>query len=331
MQTFSTVQFLQDFTSCLPAAQNPATILASELKISVQSAYRKLKGESELTANEYFKLLDFLNRYKGKNDEQFFEFSYNSGDKAAMQLHALLQQMLTAASAKKVAHMYYVANDVSLLQLLQIPELALFKMHYLLHSVYNTQNDTTAKFNFETPETLATFNEVVQQLVTKYLQVSETTIIGPHAFQHLLYQIQYYFQAGFIESKEVALILIQKVDELLNHLFKQAQLQHKFLPNQAPNETSFQLYFNKLMNVNNVALLDAAPVQHSIIITYGLNFLHSTDSEFYAKQLQWISNLKHKSQLISGGSERDQLVFKNQLHQQIRAVEAIIQKENTWF
>lgn len=335
MPNFNAQAFLTDFVEALSTAQNPAAILAAELQISLQSAYRKLKGESELTANEYFKLLNYLQqvKYNGQQPEQLFEFSYNSGEQAALQLHELLKQMLHTASAKKITAMHYVANDVSLLQLLQIKELAQFKMHYLLHTVYSKEHSQPVPFNFETVNELNPFETVARQLVLEYQKVPETVIIGPHAFQHLLYQIHYYFQAGFIATKEVALELLQKVDVLLNHLLKQAQLQQKFLPNQdsSPTGVGFQLYFNRLMNVNNVVLLDSAPAKHSIIITHGLNFLHSTNTSYYNKQLIWVKNLLHKSQLISGGSERDQIVFKNQLQQQISMVEKVVNAESTWF
>lgn len=335
MQDFDSKQFFETLTQTIDKSQNVAAVVASVLSISIQSAYRKLKGESELTVSEYFKLKYFLDQklhtpFLDSNAD--FIFHYADSEQSAVQLREIIAHMQSAIVVDNDVNMHYVANDISLLQVLQVPELASFKLFYMLNSVYGKISPKKVVFNWQVADSFRLHRVMISRLLASYLRVPETMVMGPHAFQHLLYQIQYYYAAGFFESPQIAHTLIQKIEDLLQHIIVQAQERRKFQFGTSPTALSvpFELYYNRLMNVNNMVLLQSAKDQNTIVLTHGLNYLQTRSALFYSKQMNWVANLKHKSQMISGGSERDQLLISNQLQQQIDHAKLALAKGSAW-
>lgn len=315
MNHFDQNNFFQLLKDKLPKHISLAAYVAETLNVSQNSAYRRISGESKLTVDELFMLvsaakIDISSLIK--NEGKRFTFDYHKTDIAALHLRNSLLQIMYAADVGVDTHLYQASNDLSLFQLMQSPEIASFKLFYLLKTNYASKQLLKTKFSFShvVEHHKLNFN-LVGNIVQHYMKIDEVSIISPSAINYMLDQIEYYWMAGYFEFKQDVVTLFEKIEELLHHIDLQAKSNKKFVLGTKPTDESgsYHLFLNKLMNVSNLILLNTKIANHSFVVINGLNYLHTTENDFYKTQLEWILNLQRKSVPISLGSELNQEQF----------------------
>src|SRR3990172_5951922 len=256
----------QQIKERLPAHLSFVDEISDLLEISNDSAYRRIRGEKEISLEETKKIchnlkISFDTFINNTNDViPFYQVSFDE-DKFNLKqyLNTLLDNITLAGNAAE-KEMIYVTNDFTVFQLFQIPELATFKLFFW-----------------------------------------GKTGMGYSGFKDKL------FSMDFFKNKEVALLLCDKISELVNHLQKQSESGYKFLYGTKPAgiEGNYTLYYNEILMVDGIVLIRMDNNRICYITTNPMNYIHTTNSGFYDANYIWIKNLIKKSSLISGVSEKD--------------------------
>jgi hypothetical protein len=300
--------------------------IADLLEISNDSAYRRIRGEKPLSLQEVQKLAGTyqisLDDLIG-NPSNSVTFRTNFLEEGSYSfvdwLKSVLEFTLGASQAEE-AEAIFILNELSIFHLCQIPEVCAFKLFFWKKSNLDFPGYRELKFKVDDLE-----EEVVklsEEITRHYVRINTTEFTTEESLNSFLKQLLYYSEAGYFSSKEDALVLCNKLHELVDHQQKQAALGYKFPYGKSPAgvEGNFQLYHNDLILVDNTILVKAGDISATYLTSNAINLLQSHDRAFFEYNYAWGRNLLSKSVPISGTAEKERNRFFRILHGKIDAV-----------
>ena len=304
----------QQIKDQLPSHLSFVDEISDLLEISNDSSYRRIRGEKDLSLKEtqkvcsHFKISfdTFIN-----NTSDVIPFYQVSFQEKEFNLKKYLNTMLdnlTLASKADEKEIIYVTNDLTVFQLFQIPELATFKLFFWGKTGMGFSRFEDVLFSMDLFHEM---HETIEKIAKLYVKIPTIEIIGEDAINTLLRQVKYNLVSGFFKKKEDALLLCDKISELVKHFQKQSELGYKFLYGTKPAgiEGNYTLYYNEILMIDGIVLLKMDDNRITYITTNPMNYIHTTNSDFYEINYKWIKNLIKKSILISSTSEKERNRF----------------------
>lgn len=316
-------KFFQHIKSRLAADASVADEVAGLLGISADSAYRRIRGEKQVTFEELVTLcthykvsLDQLLQietgsfiFQGSllNDKMFRYDAYLTGMKSWMAYFA----------GSKEKEYYYLCKDVPIFHHWQCRDYAVFKYFFLMSILIYFPEFRNKKVTMdEYPEELW---QLGQQILGFYNQLDSYEVWNLGSLNSVLQQIEYYREAQMFHSDNDALKVYEALERTLDHLEEQATLGYKFDINdpQKKRMGKFMLYTNEIIILDNtmLAVLDntkMAVVPHSVI-----NYMVTRDLAFCENLNQYMQNLLRRSTLLSETSEKERGRFFRILRERI--------------
>lgn len=320
MQPDKTQQALfQQIKTSLPQHLSLVNEVAVALSVSNDSAYRRIRGETSLTLDEFkmlcthFKVTPNLSATSNEMVNFYYQHIENSEKGFEGYLLGLLGalQKTDAFETKKII---MAAKDIPLFHLFQFPKYSAFKMFFWMKSIMNVPEFENRKFH---PSLISKqFIDLGKQMSELYIKIPATEIWTEETINTAVRQIEYYWESGFFEKKEDALQLCEEVTQMISHIQKQAELGFKFYPGKKPfgQENNFLLYYSDFIIANNSIFTLAGNNKTTYITHHTFKALVTTNSAFCDETEQWLNNLLKKSFLISSISEKQ----RNQFFQKIQ-------------
>ncbi len=312
--------FLEKVKYILPSNISFVDELCEILEISIDSVYRRIRGETALTFDEILKLCNRFNLSFDslvESNAMSVTFSYNilprmiEGFKHY--LRAILED-LKALTNFPGAKIIYVAEDIPLFHLFNFPELAAFKMYYWMKSVLNVPEYQDQKYSFENTD--KEILEIGAELVDAYTRVNSVEMWTEYTVNSLRKQIEYYWEAGLFENPADSLLICDQAAELVKKISLLAEKSSKLPSGTIQN---FMLYYSEIEIGNNCILADVNNFK-KVYLTYNtFNDMFTTNEKFCEETNTWINFLITKSILISGVSEKQRLQFVNKTVSQLNA------------
>lgn len=313
------VNFFQQIKERLPKNVALVDEVAELMKISNDSAYRRIRGETELTFAEikvlcnHFRIsLDAIIEstsssinfhYKPMNERNFSYVSY---------MESILDTM-NSLLTKEETDFIFISNDIPFFHIFHIPEVAAFKSFVWQKTVLGYDEMRGKKFELSRPD--EQLRNASIGLRDSYAKIPSTEIFHPGTFDVTLNQIEYYSVAGLFQNWKDAIMICDKLHELVDHLETQASLAHKFHPKQELPEIvnkNYNLYFNDVLYIEDAVLIKSGDLKTVYLINMTLNSLITHSNKFYDDFKTTVENLLAKSTLISGTSEKERSrVFMN--------------------
>ncbi len=319
----STMDFQQVFFKYIKEQLEDNLSLVHEvseiLSISADSAYRRLRGETELTFNEIHLISKHFNISVDSimnNETNTVIFHYQEMDEENFSFVHYLKKILS--NIQKIEkqdnkEIIFIANNIPFFHTFQIPEISAFKSFVWQKTVLNNENMQQKKFVFEKPD--EQLKNVSKELRDIYTRIPSIEIFHPGTIDVTLNQIEYYSVAGLFENWKDAIVLCDKMTELVNHMENQAINACKFHPKQKlPEITSpnYTLYFNDVLYIDDAILVKSGNSKSVYLINMTLNSLVTNSTKFFDGFEKSVKNLMSKSTLISGTSEKERSrVFMN--------------------
>ena len=316
--------FFQHIKGNLPGHISMVDDLAEVLDISTDSAYRRIRGEKPINLEEMTKLsihyqvsLDsFLNL---QSDTFIFSGQLKNNSDAAFEDYLQnVHKYFSFFNSHKDKHMYILMKDIPPFVHFQIPELALFKYFFWMKSILHYDCMKKVKFSFIDPR-YDQYRDISKKIINLYNKIPMTEIWNIESINTTLRQINFYYESESFENIQDVHLLYQKVEELINHIERQAELGVKFNIGEEPNSNSaeYRLFVNELILGDNtyVAELDGAKItflNHSV-----LYFVATKDEKFNAAIFNNVQNLIGKSTMISKIGEKERVRFFNNLRKEI--------------
>ncbi|MBP6287705.1 MAG: hypothetical protein KA409_12360 [Ferruginibacter sp.] len=316
--------FFQHLRSILPGHISMVDEIAGLLDISNDSAYRRIRGDKPISFEELQKLcvhykvsLDQLMNLKS----DAFIFTGKLDNDANFGFDEWLKEVLkqyTVISSFEKKHIYFLLKDLPFNQHFQIPELAAFKFFIWRRSFSGFKVEKETRFSFNYPG----FDEhyaIGQEIVKVYNSIPTTEIWNAEAVNTTLRQVEYYLEAGAVVSKEQAIILFDKLEQLVSHIEKEAEAGVKFKMGDHPHSGSatFRLFNNELVLGDNTLQAELGDMRITFLNHSFMHFIGTRDEAFNRSMFNNITNIMQKATLISSSNERERIRFFNRLREEI--------------
>ncbi|MBC7694794.1 MAG: hypothetical protein H7141_05025 [Burkholderiales bacterium] len=304
--------FIKHLKQIVPANVSLVDELADLLKISNDSAYRRLRNETVLSLDETYKIckhyqisIDSVFSNRGDSVSCNYIKLTDSSDNFESYLSGILAQ-LTRLQKSEDIKIIYAAEEIPIFHSFYSKELASFKLFYWQRSVLNIPEYQSKKFEWDIiPEKQL---QLAVDIYKTYLQLPSTEIWTVDTIHTTIKQIDYYFESGaFLEKEDAILVLLE--------LKKMVQAINRFAENENKNEknksiiTPFNLYNSDLVIGTNCIYINANGSVYSYISFNTMNSLTTANQQFCEEIEHWTKNLIKKSTLISGVAEKQRFQF----------------------
>jgi len=317
--------FFQHIKGKLPQHISIVEDVAELLNISNDSAYRRIRADKQISFGELKKLCIHykvsLDQFLNLQSDAFI-FTGKLGNNINFGFEKWLEEVLkqyTIISSFPKKHIYFLLKDLPFNLHFQIPELAAFKYFVWMRCYLGFSSDKGTKFSFDYPG-FAAHHAVGAKIVNVYNTIPTTEIWNTEGINTTLRQIEYYHEAGGIISKEQADILFDKLEQLVNHIEKEAELGYKFKIGEQPNSASaeYRLFNNELILGDNSLLAELGDIRVTFLNHSFMHFIGTRDETFNTAMFTNLNNLMQKSTLISTSDERERIRFFNNLRKEIK-------------
>ena len=334
MESTATQQaFFHHIKGLLPPHISFVDEIAEILTISNDSAYRRIRGEKEITLEEVKKLCV---RFKISLDK-FLHLQSDSviftGKLAHVEtfnfekyLEDFLHQldMINSFNEKEL---YYLPKDVPIFHHYNFPELAAFKYFFWMKTVLEYPEYAKAVFDLSSlPEKLLRTGE---KILESYNKIPSQEVWNVENINGTLRQIEYYNDTNVFTTKKDVEIIFECVQKMMDHIEAQAEAGYKInQPGKGQNPgASYKLYVNEFIISDNTVM----PILNGKRIVYlshsFINYSSTTDSGFCDYIYNYIQRIIRKSSLVSIVNEKQRKNFFNTVRGNItRRKNAALQK-----
>ncbi|MCD4745257.1 MAG: hypothetical protein K8R58_03055 [Bacteroidales bacterium] len=313
----------QQIKESLPNHLSLVDEISELLKISYDSAYRRIRGEKAITIDE----MQTLCKHFGISADSLFNIK--SGNVVFKDINIehdgiSIKDWLISISddlkkilSSKEKKIIYAAKDPPFFHYFQFPELAAFRIFLWEKTLLQLPQYEDKKFS------LKNYNEEIQKIgekiLAKYIKIPTIEIWNEDTFNITFKQIEYYWISGLFENKDDIYILCDKLYLWIQHIRKQAEYGFKYLYGTDPKgvENSFQFYENEVVLNDNTILVRTNKIVVTYI-TYNVLSLLITTNPFFCNRIEhYLRGLLRKSILISSVNAKERNRFFNKLLEKI--------------
>lgn len=301
---------------------SPNLSLVSEvtdvLGVSTDSAYRRIRGETELTLTEAVKLasrfqipLDTLDGMDGSSVT--FQYAANSGSFNLERFMTGLENDLNQIGKLVEPEVTFFSREIPFFNYFQFPELAGFKFFVWQKMILGLEEMDGVKFKLT--ETDPSLQEKGQRILSRYVRIPTIEIWNEDGLRTSMQQILFFLESGYFADPNDAFILIDRFADLAEHARQQANKGFKFVHGTDPggDPDNFQLYYNEAILPQNIVFIKTQG-RSSVFLDHNiLSYFRTTNPQFCMHTYSLIEEVMKKSQLISRVAEKDRNRFFNRL------------------
>ncbi|NJN26859.1 MAG: hypothetical protein HC819_13205 [Cyclobacteriaceae bacterium] len=291
-------RFFAELKSKLPSNLSMARVVADELSISVDSAYRRIRGESHLSLLEFDLLMTkyaisteaILSR---SFDSVHFDYhSLNNRDEGLPGIFNYLSKQLKSFSNFGLKEIVFLASDLPVFYLFMYPHLASFKMYCWRQMFHQLPSGKYPQFD---PGSIDTLLDMSYKLLQAYLDHPSIEIWNTETIHSTMNQVLFCHKKGMFESKQDIGHILDELIKVLEHVEKQAEYGHKFDPaakgSIEKDKPLFSLYQYEGPIPKNQVLVKLEHFELTYIAHYGLNMLTTNNQEFYLENRLYAGQL----------------------------------------
>lgn len=287
-----------------------ADVVGEILNIGSDSAYRRIRGETELTLSELTKLchhfnisVDSIIHYQSDN----ILFQYKPLDMLDMNNYYSYMENLAALfegiSNAKEKEIYFMALDIPVPHFTPFLELTFFKIYTWFQSINNFPI-TYEKFVESLNKDF--LSKIYQTINNAYKQIPSTEIWTNNTINPLLNLMDYYFDLNCFENKENANIIVKQLLELIQNIERYTEKEVKeYKGEKAP----FRLYLSPVDIMNDFMITKRDGVTVTSIKLYTINGVFTSNEFFCSEVEKWMKDTASKSLRLSGASAKERYKF----------------------
>ena len=304
------LDFMQRLRDMLPEHLSLADQIAEILNISPDSAYRRIRGETAVSVDEAITLCNhykipiavFTDEIKGLVN---FKYVAPEGTRASFLKHI---EMIHVASDALLnnddRHMIYAAIDAPVFQHFAFEPLARFKMHFWMREIEGIPD---FKSHYDPMDVDNALIDYAKKIYQTYLMLPSDEIWPDDIMHTTLRQIIYYWEADYFASIDDALLILDNLQQLVQHAEEMAALSCKLVPGDKSKQryAEFNLYQSDVLLGNNTILTESGGRITSYISHMTYNILATNSTRYAHETKNWLKRIMTKSNLISGIAEKN--------------------------
>ena len=182
---------------------------------------------------------------------------------------------------------------------------------------YESYKDAKFSIDCLTPEIKTLGSEIIK----KYMHIPSTEILNTECVDSLIFQIEYYKDAGYFASKSDVRLVYEGLEHQVEHIRDQAEAGCKFLNGENPQykKDNYKCVFNRVL-LGDTTILIITDHLKTLFLNYdALNYMITRDEKFCNDVHNDLINLIKQSTQISSVSEKQRNSFFNILLSKIEA------------
>ena len=317
------LQFFNQIRSLLPAHISLSEKIASLLDISIDSSYRRIRGEKELSFEELSRLcIEFnisldqiLNLGEGK---VLFSGRFISPEKFRFEdaLRQILKQLQRINSFEE-KKLIYQNKDISIFFYLMFPDMIAFKYYVWMKSHFQFPEFKNTPFSFDilTEEQ----ENLIRQIKQSFITIPSIEIMNPDNILTDLRQIEYFKVTQAFQSAEDLNRIYEGVEKMIAHLELLAQRGQKFLPGEDMDKEGcpHTIYVHDFHYGDNEAVALVGENKMTVLTHSAINVITTNDQKMSEYSWEFMQNIIRKSTLISVTGEKARTRFFNLIRERI--------------
>ena len=324
-------QFFQHIKLSLPGHLSLVDEVAELLNISNDSAYRRIRGEKAIS----FEDLQILSiHYKISLDKflhlhsDAFIFSgrlKSEGERSFGDWMASVQENFELFNSFERKHMYYLFKDIPPFIHFQVRELAAFKFYFWTKSILHYESMKGVKFYLDDPR-YDEYYPASNKIISLFNKIPITEIWNIESINSSLRQIDFYRESGSFKNTGEIKVLYSKMEELINHIERQAELGVKFNFGGEPksNAAEYRIFINELVLGDNTIMVKMNDTPVTFLNHSVLYFVATGDERFNRAMEYNLENLMKRSTMISTVGDKERTRFFNRLREKIYQKQALL-------
>ena len=318
--------FFQRLKPIVPPYSSLAAEVAATLKVSLDSAYRRIRGEKLLDFDEISLLCQEFNISLDeflclKNDSILFKSTSSPPreDALAHWMVEMVKQLYYINSYPK-RHLYFLIKELPPFHHFFHPILASFKFFFWTNSILPPGQQQLEKFCLDT-NYLSGYETLAKQILRAYTKVPSTEIWNKDTLNTTLRQIETYHEMGLIQDSETTKQIYCSLLEVVDHLEKMASDGQKSLLGQVTNPDfgEYRLYQNDIISGDNTLLAEIGDTKITYLNHSVLYFVGSRDKDFNEEVFKNMHNLIKRSNLMSGAGAKERAQVFKKLRRKVQA------------
>jgi len=318
------VLVFQHLKTLIPAHLSLVDEISTLLDISPDSAYRRIRGEKPISLEEakiictkyHLSIDQFLHA-----ESNSILFTYppplDKPDPFDAWLNQLLRQLQLINSFEK-RHMYWLLKDIPPMMHFCSRELTLFKIFLWTKSILFDDRMKGVKFDIN-DNRYEKYLQKTSTVIKAFEQVPITEIWNVESINSSIRQIRFHYDAGSFRTVDDALLILNKLKELIDHFELQAENGVRFSLGGDPSSSKvpYNMFVNELILGDNTIYFEAGDLKITFLNHSVLNYIYTTNEGFNRRILENMNNLINKSTMISKVGEKERATFFNTLRRQI--------------
>lgn len=311
----------------LPANLSLVDELADLLKVSNDSAYRRMRGETQLSIEEisaickHFKIS--FDSFINNTNDNYVSFAYHQLGTHVSTFREYLESIKNDLSQvlrfpENNRQIIYAAEDIPVFQHFAHPFLTAFKIFYWNKSILNAKGFEDKKF--ETEHIDKDILQIAADIYELYSKIDSIEIWADDTANSTLKQVEFYWDAGAFKSKKDALLVCEELNLMFVRINKQAELNVKLDMHNKPatSQNNYALYHSDIMIGNNCVLSVMGEMKGAYISYHSFNVMLTTNLNFCNETDLWLKNLIRKSNLISGVAEKQRYRYFKRIDESLK-------------
>lgn len=315
---------LQKVEASLSENEKLVDVIMSLLNVSMDAAYRRMKGKVALTIYETQILLDAYDLSLGnlgsyKKNKIIFDYKPLSRINFNFESYLTgLRDSLNDIKRLKNPELIISINETPVFQLFNFPHLTRFKFFFWAKSYLQIPEYVNAKFKREKIDKRVL--SIGIEAHNTYMSMPSTELYCSETLRGILRQIEYYYDSGIFDEPEYALELLDNVSNLAKHINHQAEVGNKFVAGNEPNsaeQTKFKMFMIDTYLPDNTYYVkheDGALTYFSHNI---MNFIMTQSPDYNSDTKMILDRLLDNSSQISETGTKERVKFFNAMEKAI--------------
>jgi hypothetical protein len=325
--------FLKKIEDIIPANSSLVAELSDVLNISQDSAYRRLRGSTQLTISEVSTLCKHYRISFDVFDDMDINnvtFSFLNIDYNIESFEVYLKTMINDLSIiknSKGKKITYACEDIPIFYNYKYPNLGSFKIFYWMEAILNKSLLATQKFTKDAiPPKL---KELGAKVFDLYLDTPSVEIWTDTTYLSVIKQVEFFWESGKFESQNDVIDILDDLKQLLKDIQLQAKVGKKLFSDSSESgqRADYELYVSDIEIGNNCVLVDLGNTKSVYLGHLSFNTISTMNKKYCDLTEQWLNNIIKKSNPISQVSEKIRYQYFNTAFNRIERFKKRVMEE----
>lgn len=308
--------------------------IGRNLDIGPNAVYRRLKGDTSLSASEMLTLarlyhidLNF-SADKFSVDEVVYMPSIFTDISSEVDFFRELSKRMTFWASLTDTCIRVVTPELPLSYELAMPVLRAFKIY--------TYGNTTWGFKkwLDVPFTPALIhpeaNAHAEAIVRASFSIPGIQLLSPTMMDITLSQIVYQFELGKITDTDLLDTLFKELHLIIGHIEDMAGKRLRYLPGDKIDDQlpKIEIYRNEIPTATNMMLIRSKERSLQVSMEIAPNYISTVNEKNIAKSVQWFGMLVQNSTLLGIGTDKQTRQFFQRLRSRVNNTHDQIKKRH---